>query len=135
PTPQRGCSCAVTGTEGSVMNLFTQKQIESLCLSVGFSAGNARIASAIAMVEGAAVGHAGYCDMDLVGDQDLVDAVFWYSYGAFQIRSLRSQMGTGGYRDQLRLPDPTFNCRSALIISTGSGFTPWATYNSGQYKA
>lgn len=115
------------------MNTFTQSQIETMCFMVGFSPANARIASAIAMVEGP--DGPGLCDMALVGDQALADNIWGFSYGAFQIRSLRAQTGTGLFRDASRLPDPKFNCTSAFIIWSQSGFNPWSTYASGAYRA
>jgi len=113
-----------------------QKDVEALCLKTGFPAAEARIAAAIAMTE-APYSEAGksYSDFDLVGDQALANSVWGYSYGGFQIRSLISQRGTGGFRDALRLPEPAFNVNSALTIWKAQGFQPWTTYNTGQYKA
>jgi LysM repeat protein len=116
-------------------NYFLQQQIEDMCVEAGFPRPSARIASAIAMAEAPAIGKPGYCDMDMVGDQALADEVFGYSLGAFQVRSLRSQKGTGQYRDELKLPNPTFNCRSARLIWSGQTFSAWSTYKSGAYRA
>jgi LysM repeat protein len=115
------------------MNIFTQAQIEEMCFVIGFSRANARIASAIAMCEGP--DGPGYCDMSLVGDQALANSTWGYSYGAFQIRSLRSQKSTGLFRDETMLLDPHFNCSSAYIIFTQLTFTAWTTFSTGQYRA
>jgi len=117
-------------------NALTQQQVESLARSVGFSAEDARIAAAISMVEApySANGRS-YSDFDLVGDQALANATWGYSYGGMQIRSLRADKGTGRIRDELKLPDPTFNLKSALAIRKTQGWTAWSTYNTGQYKA
>lgn len=115
--------------------LFLQTEVEQMCVRAGFSAANARIASAIAMVEAPVFIKPGYCDSSLVGDQELANDVFGYSYGFFQIRSVRAQTGTGQLRDADQLSDANFNCKSACIIFTQQGFDAWSTYSSGQYKA
>ena len=119
-----------------MVNKLLQKEVEALCLKVGFPSAAARIAAAISMVE-APYSEAGksYSDFDLVGDQALADVKWGYSYGGFQVRSLNSQKGTGGFRDSLRLPDPLFNTGSAFQIWKTQGFQAWSTYNTGQYKA
>lgn len=117
-------------------NLFTQKQVEDLCLKTGFKPADARIMAAIAMVEAPySTGGRSYSDFDRIGDQALANSTWGYSYSGFQIRSLRADKGTGRYRDELRLPDPTFAAASALTIFKQSGFKPWSTYMTGQYKA
>lgn len=105
-------------------------------MKVGFVSADARIAAAIAMCEAPySVNGKSYSDFDLVGDQALANSIWGYSYGGFQIRSLLAQKGTGQFRDALRLTDPTFNASSALTIFKMSGWSPWTTYNTGQYKA
>lgn len=118
-------------------NLLTQQQVVNLCLSVGFNQTNARIAAAIAMCESPLFKDGKpYANFDAVGDQALANETWGYSYGGFQVRSLRAQKGTGNYRDELKLPDPTFNARSARTIKAAAGsFRPWSTFTSGIYKA
>ncbi|OII61226.1 hypothetical protein BJP40_06780 [Streptomyces sp. CC53] len=90
------------------------------------------------MVEAPAEGRPGFCDADAVGDQELANSTWGYSYGFFQIRSLRAHKGTGQYRDEDRLRNPDFACRSALHIFQNAGggtFNDWTTYRTGQYKA
>lgn len=119
------------------MSRLTQTQVRDLALSVGFTAADARIISAIAMCE-APYTSAGksYSDFDLVGDQALANDTWGYSYGGLQVRSLRADAGTGRTRDAERLAEPTFNLRSSLTIrNAAGGFTPWSTFVTGQYKA
>lgn len=117
-------------------NLLSQRAVTALCIKVGFSAADAKIAGAIAMVETPSI-HAGvtYSDFSAIGDQDLATEYWGNSYGGFQIRSVRSESGKGTTRDAYQLLDPEFNCRSALAIRKAQGFGAWSTYNSGQYKA
>lgn len=117
-------------------NLFTQEEVRRLARQAGFSKKGARIASAIAMCESAASkDNKPYADFDLVGDQELADDTWGYSYGGFQIRSLRNQKGTGKIRDEDRLLDPEFNIRSARAIKLSQGWNAWSVYKSGAYKA
>lgn len=118
------------------MNLKTQEDVRRLAISVGFTKKQARTASAIAMCE-SAVSKDGqsYANFDAVGDIDLQDETWGPSYGGFQIRSLKAQLGTGGIRDAAGLLIPKFNARSALAIKNSLGFKAWSCYTSGQYKA
>ncbi len=70
-----------------------------------------------------------------MGDKDLANDIWGYSYGGFQIRSLRAEKGTGGWRDEDRLLVPRFNARAARAIKRSSGWGAWSTYSSGMYKA
>jgi hypothetical protein len=97
---------------------------------------NAKIGSAIAMCEAPAYGApTPSADFSLVGDIELANATWGYSYGGFQIRSLREQKGTGLFRDEDLLLDPVFNCMSAQTIHDDGGWKQWSTFVSGQYKA
>lgn len=117
-------------------NAKLQKEVESLCMEAGFTPSNSKIMAAISMVEAPlSTGGKSYCDFDRVGDQALANSIWGYSYGGFQIRSLRSHAGTGMFRDAERLPDPAFSASSAYTIWKQSGFSPWSTYMTGQYKA
>lgn len=118
------------------MKLFTQDQVKAMCLDVGFGEKNARIASAVAMCESpAVVSGEVYADFGMIGDQALANDTWGFSYGGFQIRSLRAQKGTGGWRDEDLLLKPKFNCKAARAIMQDSGWKAWSTYVSGQYKA
>lgn len=119
-----------------MVNLLTQEQVRLLCRRAGFSGTGAKVASAIAMCESAYVLNGkSYADFDAVGDQALANDVWGYSYGGFQIRSLREQKGTGEYRDEDRLLRPLFNAKSALRIKNSQGWRAWSVYSSGMYKA
>lgn len=119
-----------------MVNLLTQEEVRVLCREVGFGPKDAKIASAIAMCEApAAKDGEQYSNFDAVGDIDLADDTWGYSYGGFQIRSLRAQAGTGGIRDAERLLRPRFNCKSALAIKKAQGFKAWSVFQHGQYKA
>lgn len=118
------------------MTIYSQTQVEEMCAAAGFDGPNARIASAIAMVEAPAASKPGHCDSSLIGDLELVDSTWGASYSFFQVRSLKADSGTGRVRDGERLhTDSAFACRSAYIIYTQQGFNAWTTYTSGQYKA
>jgi len=108
-----------------------------MCRKAGFTKKQAKIAAAIALCESApsVATDEPMADFDAVGDQDLANTTWGYSYGGFQIRSLREQKGTGGVRDEDELLRPAFNCRSALAIRQDSGWKAWSTYTSGCYKA
>jgi nucleoid-associated protein YgaU len=117
-------------------NLLTQEEVAALARSVGFTPKNAKIASAIAMCESAASrDNKPYADFDLIGDQELANETWGYSYGGFQIRSLRAKKGTGDIRDETRLLDPEFNVRAAREIKLSQGWEAWSVYQSGAYKA
>lgn len=117
-------------------NLFTQEAVRKLARNVGFTKKGARIASAIAMCEAPAVkDNVSYSDFDAIGDIELQTDVWGPSYGGFQIRSLKSQLGTGQFRDGDRLPSPRFNVESALQIKNSQGWNAWSTYRTGMYKA
>lgn len=118
--------------------LRTQPQVVRLMKKRGLHTRMARYMSAIAMCEApAGVNAEGIplCDFGMVGDQALADDKWGFSYGGFQIRSLREQKGTGQYRDEDKLVFVGFNCDSAVTILHGSGLDSWSTYSSGMYKA
>lgn len=81
-------------------------------------------------------------DVDNIGDVNLEDAKWGKSYGLWQIRSLKSERGTGKARDEFALyptssdhADPAFNARSMWSISSGgTNWKPWSTFKNGAYK-
>ena len=118
-------------------NLRTQSQVFELAKAAGFDNVQAEIAAAIAMAETLAFKDGKqYADFDAVGDVSLVTSTWGPSYGAWQIRSLIADSGTGRTRDATRLPDPEFNAKAAYTVwkNAGGSFTPWSTYTSGAYK-
>lgn len=118
--------------------ILTQSEIETILIDLGMKEANARIGGAIALCEApAGKSDTGefQANFGAVGDQELANDKWGYSYGGFQIRSLRAQKGTGGIRDEEALIRPRFNCRSAIVIKRDTGWSAWSTYNSGMYKA
>lgn len=119
-----------------MVNLLTQEQVRLLAVDVGFGKKDARIASAIAMCEGAySQNGKQYSNFDAIGDIDLQTDVWGPSYGGFQIRSLKADTGTGSIRDAERLLTPRFNVKAAKAIKKSLGWNAWSCYKSGQYKA
>lgn len=116
--------------------IFTQLEVRKILLALGMTLRDAKIGSAIAMCEAPAYGaETPSADFSKIGDQELANNVWGNSYGGFQIRSLRAQKGTDGVRDEDRLLEPMFNCRSAKTIHDNSGWKAWSTFTSGQFKA
>jgi hypothetical protein len=108
---------------------LTASQIYTLLLDGGFSEPDARIMTAIAQAESAR-------DVSAVGDVALQTDKWGPSVGLFQIRTLRSETGTGGDRDITALTDnPVAQVRAAFNISSGGdNFRPWSTFTSGSYE-
>ena len=117
------------------MAKLTQDQVRRRLVSRGLSNRQARIGSAIALCEAPTFTQPPESDFGLIGDQDLADAIWGFSYGGFQIRSLRAHRGTGKYRDEERLDEVGFNLDSAVTIFRESGWDAWSTFTSGMYKA
>jgi LysM repeat protein len=118
-------------------NLYTQKQTFDLAKMAGFDNVNAELAAAVAMSETLTFKDGKqYCNFDAIGDTTLVTATWGPSYGAWQIRSLIADEGTGRYRDATRLSEPLFNAKSAYTVwlNAGKSFSPWSTFTSGAYK-
>jgi len=124
------------------MNLFTQFQVQRLARVNGFGPRQAKIMGALALCEAPVeVDGQTFADADMVGDQALANDKWGYSYGFWQIRSLREHFRTGQTRDAFRLLDPDFAAKSAREIFLhrqevfGNGFTAWSTFNNGAFKA
>jgi len=117
----------------------TQSEIEEILMDLGMKSRQARIGSAIALCEApAGLSSSGeyQANFGAVGDQELANEIWGYSYGGFQIRSLREHKGTGLLRDEDELLKVHFNCRSAMKIKRQWGnWKAWSTYTSGMYKA
>ncbi len=117
-------------------DILSQDEVRKILRDLGMTKKDAKIGSAIAMVEAPAVGvDTPSADFSLIGDIELANSTWGYSYGGFQIRSLREQKGTGGIRDEDELLKPRFNCKSAKAIHDDTGWKAWSTFKSGQYKA
>jgi hypothetical protein len=63
------------------------------------------------------------------GDLKLTTAYWGPSVGLAQVRSVKSQSGTGKERDATKLTDPLFNLKAAYKISlAGTNWMPWTVY-------
>lgn len=110
------------------MATLSPAQIYALARNAGLDLSPALIATAVALAESGG-------RTDAMGDLGLQNATWGPSVGLWQIRSLKSQSGTGQPRDATKLTDPVFNAKSMASISgTGSNFGPWSTFNNGSYK-
>lgn len=118
---------------------LSQPEIEETLADLGLKRKQSRIGAAIALVEAPAGKNTEglyQANFSAVGDQALANDTWGYSYGGFQIRSLRSQKGTGLIRDEDELLRPRFNCRSAIAIRRAwGGWGAWTTFSRGTYKA
>lgn len=107
---------------------LSSDQIAQFAYSAGFRGDALATAVAVALAESGG-------DPDVLGDLSLQDATWGPSVGLWQVRSLKTQKGTGGDRDQLALTSPSHNATAAYHISNGgSSFKPWTMYTNGQYK-
>lgn len=112
------------------MTVLSDAQVYVLCRAAGFPVYAAQTMTAIVLAE-----HRGSPDPAALGDLKLQTAYWGPSVGLAQIRSVKSQSGTGKERDATKLTDPLFNLKAAYKISlAGTVFTPWSTYTDGLYK-
>ena len=94
----------------------------------GFDPAAATIAAAIAMGESG-------LNPAAKGDTGLETSYWGPSIGLMQIRTIKSETGSGKDRDISVLTDPLQNMIAAFHISTGGkDFTPWTVYNTGAYR-
>jgi len=108
---------------------LSPSQIYTLLLQGGFTPDDARMMTAIAQAESAA-------NPGAVGDVGLQTATWGPSVGLFQIRTLKSETGTGSDRDIQRLMNnPAEQVKAARNISNGGrNLRPWSTYTNGAYR-
>ena len=111
------------------MATLSPSQIYTLLLQGGFTPADARMMTAIAQAESAA-------NPGAVGDVGLQTATWGPSVGLFQIRTLKSETGTGSDRDIQRLMNnPAEQVKAAMNISNGGrNLRPWSTYTNGAYR-
>jgi Lysozyme like domain len=69
-----------------------------------------------------------------LGDVGLETSTWGPSVGLWQIRSLNSERGTGGVRDQNANLDPQMNANHAMAILGSQGLSAWSTYTSQKYR-
>ena len=110
------------------MATLTPSQIYTLLLQSGFDQREARIMTAIAQAESAR-------NPGAVGDVALQTSTWGPSVGLFQIRTLKSETGTGSDRDIERLMNnPAEQVKAARnIAGGGDNFRPWSTFKNGAY--
>lgn len=110
------------------MSALSAEQVARFAFQAGFRGESLVVAVAIAHGESG-------LRPDAIGDVGLADGQWGPSVGLWQIRSLHTERGTGGHRDELANTDPAHNARAAWAVS-GSGanrFTPWSVFTSGRY--
>lgn len=107
----------------------TAAQIYQSLTDAGFTGGQAVVMTAISLAE------SGGDDTEL-GDVGLENNTWGPSYGLFQVRTLRSETGSGGDRDVTWLSTSDANQAAAAyeISNKGNNFAPWTTYTSGAYQ-
>ena len=110
------------------MATLTASQVYTLLLQGGFPPEQARLMTAIAQAESSR-------NPGAIGDVALQNGTWGPSVGLFQIRTLKSETGTGSDRDiQRLLNNPAQQVRAAMKISNGgSNLRPWSTYTNGAY--
>lgn len=107
----------------------TPAEVYQALIAAGWPPAGARIMTAVAG------GESGWRD-DALGDTRLQDATWGPSVGAFQIRTLKRDTGTGSARDITALMgDLNAQAKAAWEISKhGTDFNPWTVYRTGRWK-
>lgn len=110
------------------MARLTFAQAYGYARQAGFDPASAVIAVSVGMAESGLV-------TDSRGDVGRQGAYWGPSVGLMQIRTVKSQTGTGKDRDISRLDDPLQNMIAAYDISShGKDFSPWTTYEDGKFR-
>jgi hypothetical protein len=109
---------------------WTPEDIYAACIAAGFTASAATTMTAVSQAEDDTG------DDTRIGDVALEDGYWGPSVGVFQVRTVKSQTGTGQDRDVSALTgDLLAQARAAYDISGGGeDFTPWTTYTAGKYQ-
>jgi hypothetical protein len=104
-------------------------QIYAAARAAGLSAAQAVISTAIALAESGG-------DDTVLGDTALENGTWGPSDGAWQIRTLRSQTGTGGDRDLTALNGNLGRQAQAMatISRGGTDWSAWTTFTRGTYQ-
>lgn len=119
---------APTGTKSASAQL-SPAQLAGYSEQAGASQAQALISTAVAEAESGG-------NTQALGDVSLQDGTWGPSVGAWQIRTVKAQTGTGGTRDLNALyGQPAKQVQSAKDISGGfTNWNPWSTYTSGAYR-
>jgi len=102
------------------MTTYSYPQLVQLAQNAGFTGQNANTAAAIAMAESSG-------NPNSIAYND--GGKGYNSYGLMQINGVNDAT-VGGAQNAL---DPQTSFNQAYILSGGSNFSPWSTYNSGAY--
>jgi hypothetical protein len=128
-TPNPGAAAqspAIAPYQGAPGTL-TPVDIATLALERGCSPDAAVPAAAIAMAESGGSPSA-------QGDIGLMTSVWDWSAGLWQIRGLRAERNTGALRDSVANQHVDNNATAMYLISSGcADWTPWSTYDNGEY--
>lgn len=127
PVPEAG-PAPLTAGAGNTGDPISDVEAARYFAAAGFQG------DALVTMLATAMGESGL-DPNIEGDGSLQDSTWGTSIGLSQIRSLRDQYGTGGWRDASKLADPAFNAKAAWAISNGgTNFGPWTIYKTGKYQ-
>ncbi len=111
------------------MTVLTPAQIAQYAYDAGFRGDALVTAVAVSLAESGG-------NPRIPGDVGLENGTWGPSIGLWQIRSLNSQKGTGGVRDELANDDPAVAARHAFTISShGHNWQPWSAYTNGSYRS
>ena len=105
------------------MPKLSDREIARHVVNGGFTGDNRMIGVAVVLAESGG-------RSDARGDVGIQTSKWGPSIGLFQIRSLKSQKGSGGTRDELANLDPATNARHAhvVFVEAGNKWTPWSTF-------
>lgn len=111
------------------MTVRTAEEIYTAAVAAGFSAAQAINITAIALAESGG-------DDTARGDTGLQTSYWGPSFGVFQIRTVKSDTGTGSDRDISHLSSSLLaQAQAAYAISKqGTNFSPWTVYTTGKYQ-
>lgn len=107
----------------------TASEIYGAARAAGLSVPSAVIATAIAMAESGG-------DDAILGDTSIQTGRWGPSVGIWQIRTLKSEYGTGSDRDLLALRGNVGRQAVAMrnISAGGTNWAPWTVYTKGTYQ-
>lgn len=107
----------------------TTGEIYQAARSAGLSVPAAVIATAVALAESGG-------DDAVLGDTSIQDSTWGPSVGIWQIRTVKSQFGTGGDRDLAALRGNIARQAQAMrnISNGGTDWKPWTVYTRGTYR-
>lgn len=110
----------------------TAADIYAAAVGAGLGSAAAALATAVALAESISTG----LDDTALGDVALENNTWGPSVGVWQIRTLKSETGTGRDRDISALTGNLRRQAQAMfnISSGGTNFTAWTVFNTGAYQ-